>query len=102
MTCILLTEGSTLSEVVFSSGDLVKVKESLIVSTDPPFRGCKKVRQMRDHEACGADILQGTGGIILGSALDNTRELFMVLINNGRYIIWKNMMELVTSIGVAE
>lgn len=97
-----MSEGSTLSEVVFSSGDFIRVKESLIVSADPPFRGCKKVRQMRDYEARGADIPQGTGGIILGSAMDNTRELFMVLINSGRYIIWKNMMELVTSIGVAE
>lgn len=57
---------------------------------------------MRDYENRGADIPQGTGGIILGSAMDNTHELFMVLINSGRYIIWKNMMDLVAPMEVAE
>lgn len=101
-TCTLSTEGITLSEVEFRSGDFVRVKESLVVHPDTPFRGCKKVRQMRDYEVHGADIPQGTGGIILGSALDNTHELSMVLINNGRYIIWNSMMDLITSIEVAE
>lgn len=99
----LPNEGITLSEVAFRSGDLVKVREPLVImSYDTPFRGCKKVRQLRDYEHVGPDIPQGSGGIILGAAMDNTRELFMVLINNGRYIVWTSMMDLASPFEEAE
>ncbi len=74
------------------------MREPLVVMTnDSPYRGCKQVRQLRDYENGRADIPSGSGGIILGSAMDNTDELFMVLINNARYIVWTSLMDLASA-----